>query len=726
MRVTKLREIHGIGATLEQKLMNAFKTEENALDALRTFDIGELSSIEGFGEKFSLQLCRRLYTQETGEKIKDFLHNNDAKRLFDQIIRIIGEFASTSYSRAKLHFHYPLPANKQEKILERQNYCRSGFKFLDYIDQVDILSDIQKELKNLSPLKEYEQFFDTASRLVITSDKGVLKTLEKKIGDHCDLELIESPETIHEIIESYDEVLWVGSDIYLDDSVPNIINIPDNQISNLLNILPEKILNYFAKNKKTLLAISNLSSLLLKLPESVINEKFANLNIFKLSQLKDILDNLEENGEPRNEANQEYNRISNAFEKFDIILSEVQLELNENLEEKLQETTVKFGGEKLVELLKGFSENEAGFGAENFKSHLDEELSLIIEEELAIAEEKVTKNLSLMDDETEFIEGLFPREIQYPIEALDEVIGRIKDLLRKKRSILSFELKVKLAKELEDYKGLTKTSLSYMYDIDYQIMLAMFTRKYNLKMPKLYFNGETGLILKNSKNLQLKEAHIKGVGSSVDSVSYTVGKLGKSEDEKLSENIVLLSGANSGGKTTLLVAIGYVIILAQMGLPVPCSSAIIGCFDEIHFYRKSTGQLNAGAFESTLKMLSKMLMSDSSKLILADEMESISEPGASARVIGAILSILNSSSSSCGVFVSHLAKEISKYCNVARIDGIEATGLADNLDLLVSRTPRYHYYARSTPELIVQRLRHMATGREKEIYTSILNTFNQS
>ena len=48
------------------------------------------------------------------------------------------------------------------------------------------------------------------------------------------------------------------------------------------------------------------------------------------------------------------------------------------------------------------------------------------------------------------------------------------------------------------------------------------------------------------------------------------------------ERIVLLSGANSGGKTTLLVAIAVITILAQMGFPVPCEYAIIGGFKELH------------------------------------------------------------------------------------------------------------------------------------------------
>ncbi|MHA2307525.1 MAG: endonuclease MutS2, partial [Candidatus Hodarchaeales archaeon] len=56
-------------------------------------------------------------------------------------------------------------------------------------------------------------------------------------------------------------------------------------------------------------------------------------------------------------------------------------------------------------------------------------------------------------------------------------------------------------------------------------------------------------------------------------------------------------------------------------------------------------------------------------------------------------------------------------------DGIEARGLSENLELIVNRTPVYNKYAKSTPELIVRRLQQISQGTEKEIYTYILDAF---
>ena len=70
----------------------------------------------------------------------------------------------------------------------------------------------------------------------------------------------------------------------------------------------------------------------------------------------------------------------------------------------------------------------------------------------------------------------------------------------------------------------------------------------------------------------------------------------------------MLTGANSGGKTTLLNTILQIQILAQSGLPVPCEYCEFPIVDEIYFLGKHTGTLSAGAFESTLKTISKILL----------------------------------------------------------------------------------------------------------------------
>ena len=77
------------------------------------------------------------------------------------------------------------------------------------------------------------------------------------------------------------------------------------------------------------------------------------------------------------------------------------------------------------------------------------------------------------------------------------------------------------------------------------------------------------------------------------------------------------------------------------------------------------------------------------------------------------------------VLVTHLAPAIIEATgrDDLRIDGIEARGLDEDLELIVDRTPRRNHLARSTPELIVRRLVERSEGPAKAVFASILDAF---
>jgi dsDNA-specific endonuclease/ATPase MutS2 len=106
--------------------------------------------------------------------------------------------------------------------------------------------------------------------------------------------------------------------------------------------------------------------------------------------------------------------------------------------------------------------------------------------------------------------------------------------------------------------------------------------------------------------------------------------------------------------------------------------------------------------------------------VLVDELESITEPGASAVIIAGILEAL-AEGTSTAVFVSHLAGEIRDAASVdVAVDGIEAVGLEDG-ELVVERSPRKDHLARSTPELIVEKL--AGEGGSNGFYDRLLEKF---
>jgi dsDNA-specific endonuclease/ATPase MutS2 len=141
----------------------------------------------------------------------------------------------------------------------------------------------------------------------------------------------------------------------------------------------------------------------------------------------------------------------------------------------------------------------------------------------------------------------------------------------------------------------------------------------------------------------------------------------------------------------------------------------------IYFFTQKRS-LDAGAFESFLKGFLPIVTSKSTKLVLADELEAMTELEAASRIVGTFIELLRETGS-FGVCVTHMAEQVSMHTTV-RIDGIEARGLDEHFNLIVDRSPRMNYRARSTPEFILRRLQSKATGAEKKVYDLILAKFS--
>lgn len=164
----------------------------------------------------------------------------------------------------------------------------------------------------------------------------------------------------------------------------------------------------------------------------------------------------------------------------------------------------------------------------------------------------------------------------------------------------------------------------------------------------------------------------------------------------------ILTGANSGGKTTLLEHIVQLISLFQMGLPVS-GEVKMPIFSEVYYFAKNKGSMSKGAFETLLTQMSQIKPGNQT-LVLADEIESVTEPGVAASIVAASAEYFLKKGCFL-VIATHLGKEIQKNLpEKARIDGIEAKGLDEKYELIVDHNPVLGRLANSTPELIVEKM----------------------
>ena len=255
-----------------------------------------------------------------------------------------------------------------------------------------------------------------------------------------------------------------------------------------------------------------------------------------------------------------------------------------------------------------------------------------------------------------------------------------------------------LEADIADARADVDTAVSAVSDIAFLLSLARFAADNDLTRPT-FVSERRGFAVREARNLVLAAQ-----GVSVQPVTYAVGD--HSVTGRVSppsgQQVSVLTGANSGGKTTLLETLCGVALLAQMGLPVPAAEAQVVVYDAVVFHRRHAS-FNAGVLESTLRSIVPPLTRSGRTLMLVDEFEAITEPGSAANLLHGLVS-LTVERDALGVFVTHLADDLNPLPERARIDGIFAEGLTQELELRVDYQPRFGTVGKSTPEFIVSRL----------------------
>jgi len=292
-----------------------------------------------------------------------------------------------------------------------------------------------------------------------------------------------------------------------------------------------------------------------------------------------------------------------------------------------------------------------------------------------------------------------PYVMKYPVEVDEEELDKVRRRILAETGTALFEEKVRAARKLKDLRPAIEREVQEALALDFEHALGAFALDYGL-VPPSFGNG---FVMEGCAHLALARKDC------LQRVDYAFGG---------QDNAVLLTGANSGGKTTLLETLAQAVIMARCGLPVCARTAHIELPEELYYFSQQRN-LNAGAFEGFLRTLVPAVSGGARKLILADELEAMTELEAGARIVAAMIERVRESSSTI-IVVTHMAREISKFTKV-RIDGIEARGLDEAHNLVVDRTPRRNYLARSTPELILRRLAETSEGEEKKIYKELLD-----
>ena len=286
------------------------------------------------------------------------------------------------------------------------------------------------------------------------------------------------------------------------------------------------------------------------------------------------------------------------------------------------------------------------------------------------------------------IEEVAPDEAHDAADFVSTALRALVDDLERRVADREREVEDGLRASIADAREDVDRAVAAVDDVALDLSLARFAAAHDLTRPEL---GGDGLAVEGARNLFIDDP---------DPVDYAIGEHDLSPPT--GDRVAVLTGANSGGKTTLLETCCSVALLAAMGLPVPADRAAVGAFDAVVFHRRHAS-FNAGVLESTLKSIVPPLTGDGRTLMLVDEFEAITEPGRAADLLNGLVG-LTVERGALGVYVTHLADDLSPLPPTARIDGIFAEGLTPELALRVDYQPRFGTVGKSTPEFIVSRL----------------------
>jgi len=656
----ELESIPGVGPKTAASLAELDDPE----GALRAGDVATLARASGVSEGRAAAIARAAIRREHDDP-GEFLATDRARELYRNVLGLLQERAVTDYAEKRLETLFPSP--RASRIEEIRAFAADAVE-RDPDDRVLAALSGVEPLADPDPVRVRE-------RCLAAADAERYAEAEELVPE-LSVEVVDDAGDLAELARSYSTVVALDP-TFAGVDVPGDVEVRPDGLEAPAELVPERTLAFFAANRERLRAAADVA----EAAELAVDRD--------PDALRAALDRLDADGTPAGD--DELDRLATAVDDLDAAVSTAESAASDRLRTAVRERDVTIEGTDFLTLV------ERGARVDSL---LGRELAGEYEDAVAAARDRLEEALSLTESEAELARRAFPEEPTFPVERDEEAVARLRTELSAARDRRATRLKRDLAADLRALREPAEQLVRAALELDVELAVARFAREFDCTMPTV---GGEGIAVEGGR-LPLLDVPFEAV----EPVDYEVS------------GVTLLSGVNSGGKTSTLDLVAVVVLLAQMGLPVPADSARVERFSQLHYYATSQGTLDAGAFESTLREFAELTDGAADRLVLVDELENITEPGASAKIVAGILEALDEQSATA-VFVSHLAAGVREAADFpVAVDGIEAVGLEDG-ELVVDRSPVTDHLARSTPELIVEKLAREAAA--EGFYGRLLEKF---
>ncbi|WP_297480524.1 endonuclease MutS2, partial [Thermococcus sp.] len=253
------------------------------------------------------------------------------------------------------------------------------------------------------------------------------------------------------------------------------------------------------------------------------------------------------------------------LENLDEMIAEKEHWLNERISEKLENFSLTLSGKELLNFLAQLREGNY----EAIFSHFTG-----IEEGIIELVNEAERELS---DALGFTVELFQRDELYPIRVPPERVEELRQFLERELALERYLKAREIVEKIGPLIPELKKELENIHELDFLLAVKEFTEGFTF--PEVW---DGGVAFTRGRHLFIENPQ---------PVSYVVGRKPPEFAVPGSENVgdedvVILTGANSGGKTSLLELITQVEILFHMGFPVPAERAWVEPLDELFFFRR--------------------------------------------------------------------------------------------------------------------------------------------
>jgi DNA mismatch repair protein MutS2 len=634
-------------------------------DAVTVSAVDTLASLLGIEVKEAEKVVLKANERAAGFTVREMLCTNETREILREIVKLLASYAVTKTGMAMCTTR--TPTLDPDALRKRFADVREGIRLHDLLggEQIAAVQELLAQAE-ITPIR-----FDSTP-VIATQRRGLESQLQERYGDYVRVAVVDSAAKAQALLHEASPILAVADagERVLDE--PGIISIPEDAVADVRIVYPEFVVQSFRAKSTAMAAVVQLVTEFEALKTSAL---FDTISIADLEAVLALLAGLgdEERAHKVNFA--------------DTLL---------RWEEAINQEASRIA--------------QTGGGAEDFQGYLDEVVMSMADELQLTAEDRDL----LWESAYENLERGPPFEFsrvrtmqlqeRYARQIAEQRYFRLRDC----------------ATRLMPYEEAVNTTLKRLFYLDFLLAVAGFSHDFGLTIPEI---GTDGLGVIKGRNLFLVDEELKG-GETVVPISYSVGSTDLGIFGATPLPVAILTGANSGGKTCLLITLATSMILTGLGLPVPAERAEIPLLP-LYLYRRKMIK-KTGSFEYSMRALSRIFMREGPKVVLIDELEALTEPGAMGRIMAALLNHLPANTRA--VMITHLINELRPHIDMkkVRVDGIESEGLDAAGTIIVDRQPLFNHIGSSTPELVITKLMgRVRKAKLRTVYQEILKALEQ-